>query len=76
MESLAPLELLRQHAACDFVFPFVEQWPVDGAGSKVGHVLVPVQAGDGRIELSVVLSERRAVTRQQPFHIAVSNSSQ
>ena len=39
--------LLRKYAASDFVFPFIEQRPVDGAGSEVGHVLVAVQACDG-----------------------------
>ena len=31
----------------DFLFPFVEQWPTDGARSEVGHVLILRQSVDG-----------------------------
>jgi hypothetical protein len=61
----------RMDASSQFLFPFVEEWPVDGAGTEIGHVLIPVESVDGGLQELAIVSKCRSVAWQQPLDAAV-----
>jgi len=56
--------LFRQLSLGNFLFPFIHQGPIDGAGSEVGHRQITAQAIDGGLQQAVVLPKNGAVTGQ------------
>src|SRR5687768_13874100 len=65
-----------QLAGGDFLFPFVEEWPGDGAGAEVGHVLILRQAVDRLLQDAVVTAKDRPVARQQELGVVLDDALQ
>src|SRR5947209_5797946 len=65
---------IRHLARGDLRFPVVQQWPADGAGAKVGHVLVLSQPVDGFLEGAAILAEGRAVAWQQHLGVILADA--
>ena len=73
--SLANLKCLVWQCAVDqFFFPLVDQRPVDGTCSKIGHVQVAVEAVDCFLDVGVFFAEDGAVAGQEPFDVARLNA--
>ena len=68
--------LIRIKSPCKFRFPLIQQRPVNGAGSKIGHMLISRQTVNRSLELSSILAEDRTMTGEEPFHVRITNPFQ
>ena len=49
--------LLRHLAFGNFPLPFIFQWPINGAGTEVGHMQIRPESLDGRTQQLIILTE-------------------
>ncbi len=66
----------ERSAAGKFLVPLIHQRPVHGTGAEIRQMLVLLQPVDRLLDHGRILAKRRAVTRQQPLHVAALNPSQ
>ena len=69
--SLSSLEL--ELSTGQFFFPFIHEWPVDGASPEVRHMRVRAETGDGGIEESIILAKDGTVRREEEFDVGCAD---